>query len=81
MMTLGAQMTQESQINKLRFFDESASIDERLVHTCDLLKSLIGMESKPYDKDHVATQSEVNSAVAQSLLILSECIQDLNKKN
>jgi len=74
-------MTRETHIDKLRIFEETTPIDERLVYTCDLLKSLIGMESKPYDKDHVATQSQVNNAVAQSLLVLSECIQDLNKKN
>jgi len=74
-------MTQENHIDELRIFDESVPIDERLVDTCDLLKSLIGMESKPYNKEHIATQSDVNSAVAQSLMILSECIQDLNKRN
>jgi|GEM_PF-3326196 peroxiredoxin family protein len=74
-------MTKNNNTERLRIFDEDVPVDERLVQACDLLKDLIGMKSKPYDEDHVATQSEVNSAVAQSLLILSECIQDLNKKN
>ena len=74
-------MAESRNEEPLRIFEETTPIDERLVYTCDLLKSLIGMESKPYDKDHVATQSEINSAVAQSLLVLSECIQDLNERN
>ena len=74
-------MTESRNEEPLRICEETAPLDERLVYTCDLLKGLIGMQSKPYDKNHVATQSEVNSAVAQSLLILSECIQDLNKQN
>ena len=74
-------MTKDNNSERLRIFDEDVPVDERLVQACDLVKDRIGMKSKPYDEDHVATQSEVNSAVAQSLLILSECIQDLNKKN